>query len=142
MYNSRDYHRHVFSLRPKQTTKPTTFWVAVLKLAVKPSINNVEEDFLWIKCHGEIKSSVIRAQYEQKNPIDGTVFLKLGNLIVGHETMKSLDHFKDQLVVFEVFKPSDEPPQPIRGRSPLRPMNTQIKSPPPKPNTTPILKDL
>lgn len=141
MDDARSFHQRVYDLRPKQTTKPTTFWVAVLKAAVKPSNHNTEEDFLWIKCHGEIKASVIRAQYEQKNPADGKIKLKLGNLVAGDETMRTLDLFKDQLVIFEVVKASEASPQLPRGRSPLRPTTTQMKSPPPDRHDSPGLQD-
>lgn len=142
MDNARAFHQRVFSLRPKQSTKPTTFWVAILKAAAKISSNVTEEDFLWIKCHGEIKASVIRAQYEQKNPSDGKIKLKLATLVTDNETMRSLDHFKDQLVVFEVVKTSESPSSQLtRGRSPLRPTINQIKSPPLDPGINPGQKD-
>lgn len=139
--NARSFHQRVFSLRPKQTTKPTTFWVAVLKAAVKPSNENTEEDFLWIKCHGEIKASVIRAQYEQKNPSDGKIKLKLGAFIAGDQTMRSLDLFKDQLVVFEVVKVSETDSHLPRGRSPLQPTTTQLRATPPDYQINSALKD-
>ena len=141
MDNARSFHQRVFALRPTLTIKPTTFWVAVLRAAVKVSSNVTEDDFLWIKCHGEIKASVIRAQYEQKNPSDGKIMLKLGTLLSGDETMRSLDHFKDQLVVLEVVKASEPSLQSIRGRSPLRPTTAQLKSPPPHVQTNPTLKN-
>jgi hypothetical protein len=107
----------VQSLKPKQPTKPSTFWVAVLKADIKrsssgPSDTTSEEDFLWIKCHGEIKAGVIRHQYEMKNPADsgeGKIKLRLasGNVVMDNETMRELDYFNDQLVVFEVVKGSD-----------------------------------
>lgn len=140
--NARSFHQRVFSLRPKQTTKLTTFWVAVLKSSVKLSSNITEEDFLWIKCHGEIKASVIRSQYEQKNPSDGKIKLKLGTLVGDDDTMRALDHYKDQLVVFEVVKASDASSSHLtRGRSPLRPTINQLRAPPPDHHTGPALKD-
>lgn len=141
MDNNSSFHQHILGLKPKQATKPSTFWVAILKAGVKLSSNNTEEDFLWIKCHGEIRASVIRNQYQMKNPSDGKIKLKLGTSFAGDETMRELDHFVDQLVVFEAVKASDASSHLVRGRSPLQPTNNQLTSAPPLHQISPPLSN-
>lgn len=138
--DNRAFHQRVLGLKPKQVTKPSTFWVAVLKADSKVSGSNTEEDFLWIKCHGGIKAGVIRDQYELKNPADGKITLKLGPTVPTDETMRELDHFKDQLIVFEVVKAAEPPSHTMQVRSPLQPTINQMAPAPSSNRNSPSLQ--
>lgn len=124
-------HQHVFGLRPKQDIKPSTFWVAVLKAGVELSRETTEEDFLWLKCPGSTKIRTIREQYEKKYPTIRAIKLNIQTTIDDHVLIRELNHSNDQLVVLEVIEATGPSPHVVNGRSPLRSMNNQLRSPPP-----------
>ncbi len=125
---SSTFHDTVHSLRPKnQKTKPTTYWVAVLKSNFEPSENHKEDDFLWIKCHGGINVKTIHDQYLAKHPDRGEVFLKLGTKVPGElHSMRDLDEFADHLLAFEAVETSHLPIGMVADRVPLQPSNHQL----------------
>lgn len=122
------FHASVFALKPNQPSKPSTYWVAVLRADLKPSTNLKEEDFLWIKCNGSIKVGTVLDQYRVKNKGQGKVKLKLGNKLPGEASMRELDEFNDQLLAFEAVKVSELPSRMSNDRLPLQPTNRQVKS--------------
>jgi hypothetical protein len=49
----RSLHEKAKAVKPDQPTKPSSYWVAVLKADKRPTdLNLAEVDFLWVKCHG------------------------------------------------------------------------------------------
>lgn len=124
------FHDFVFSLRPKnQKTKPTTYWVAVLKsVTTITAVNEYrEEDFLWIKCHGNISVKTIHEQYTAKHPEEGEIKLKLGSKVPSDATViRDLDEFNDRLIVFEPMKGSDPSFRASVERVPLQMIQHQL----------------
>lgn len=124
------FHDFVFSLRPKnQKTKPTTYWVAVLKSVTTITVVNEyrEEDFLWIKCHGNISVKTIHEQYTAEHPEEGELKLKLGSKVPSDATLiRDLDEFNDRLIVFEPKKSSDHSFRASIKRVPLQLIQHQV----------------
>ncbi|CAF9943183.1 MAG: hypothetical protein ALECFALPRED_010769, partial [Alectoria fallacina] len=122
-------HDLAIKCKPVATAKPSTIWVAVLRIDKLPSEDSTEEDFLWIKCHSRIASQTIYDQYQLKCPPGEDWVLKhesrLANLTT---TMADLDTYKDKVIVFEAIKASDTGR--LVTRQPLQPANTQLFSPP------------
>lgn len=134
------FHRTAFTLKPNQPSKPSTYWVAVLIATLKPSANLKEEDFLWVKCHGGIKVGTILDQYRVKHKDHGSVKLILGNKLLSEESMRQLDEFNDQLLVFEAVKVSELSLRMPNARLPLQPTNRQVKVEPTSNNPTTTVK--
>ena len=121
------FHNCVLAVRPRQQVKPTTYWVAVLKSHIQPSIDHKEEDFLWIKCHGNITVKIIYDQYTSKYPGDGKINMKYGNQLPRDTClMRELDDFGDHLIAFEAVKPSETSTRMAGDRLPLQLTNDQV----------------
>ena len=124
------FHQAAFDAKPKNhASKPSTFWVAVLRANLTPSNIHREEDFLWIKCHSGIKVKIIRTQYLNKYRDDGDIVLKLDSQTPADESMRNLDFYHDQLIAFEAVKVSEIPARIPVQRQPLGQSINQLGKP-------------
>ena len=63
-------HDVAVKCKPIATAKPTTIWVAILRVDKLPSKDITDEDFLWIKCHSVSLFAIdLRvSSHERKHP--------------------------------------------------------------------------
>ncbi|KAI9785143.1 MAG: hypothetical protein M1839_000781 [Geoglossum umbratile] len=107
------------ALKPDHGSKPSTFWVGVLRQDKTHETLGEQADLVWMKCHKKITIDTIYKSYISRCQDEGITIIGNFGPVSGSATMAELNDHGDNLIILRAVQSSPT-------RLPLHPTNKQI----------------